>query len=70
MSWKGLLSVIDGGAEPKVINAKAVAVQRLPDMQDLADAVQRTSYERDRAIAAHEQALKEWREAKAERGLE
>ena len=67
--WKGLLRVVDSTA-PQTLELKASAVQRAPDMQDLADDVERTRYELERATAAHEHALKAWREAKAERGLE
>lgn len=67
--WKGLLRVVDGTA-PQTLELKASAVQRAPDMQDLADDVERTRYELECATAAHDHALKAWRDAKAERGLE
>lgn len=67
-SW--LRAVMNSVDEPRTIELRANAIESAPDMQDLADDVERTRYELERAKAAHEHALKAWREAKAERGLE
>ncbi len=56
--------------EPRTLTLQASQIVRLPDMQDLADDVERTRLELTRATEAHNHALTAWREAKAERGLE
>ena len=67
-SWlKAVMNSADG---PRTLELRATPIERAPDMQDLADDVERTRYELERATAAHEHALKAWREAKQERGLE
>lgn len=52
----------------RVIDGEALEIE--PTMEDLAQDVERTKRAKEFAIAAHDEAMARWREAKQERGLE